>query len=162
VASAETSDSPATACKQDWLRFDPSCLSRRGMPWGATSPDSSAIAGPSAAEDVPAPPLTENRPAAAPVEPAQQSEAAAPQTPVPGEPVRQRKAGGPQTPAPAAEDRRSPTRGSEAPQQETPAPGPVAEERQVPTQRSEAPQPQTPAPPPVAEEQRIAEPQSQA
>src|SRR5262249_57010180 len=57
VASAETSDSPATACKQDWLRFDPSCLSRRGMPWGATSPDSSAIAGPSAAEDVPAPPL---------------------------------------------------------------------------------------------------------
>jgi len=34
VASAETSDSPATACKQDWLRFDPSCLSRRGMPWG--------------------------------------------------------------------------------------------------------------------------------
>src|ERR1700747_3879783 len=43
VASAETSDSPATACKQDWLRFDPSCLSRRGMPWVAPSPDSNAI-----------------------------------------------------------------------------------------------------------------------
>jgi hypothetical protein len=146
VASAETSDSPATACKQDWLRFDPNCLSRRGMPWVATSPDSSAIAVPSAPEDLPAPPLTENRPAAtAPVEPVQQSEAAAPQRDTPA-------------PAPVAEERQSPTQRSEAPQQEAPA----AEERQVPTQRSEAPQQQTLAPPPVAEEQHIAEPQSQA
>src|SRR6516225_2746694 len=150
VASAETSDSLATACKQDWLRFDPSCLSRRGMPWVATSPESSATAGPSAAEDVPAPPLTENRPAAtAPVEPVQQSEAAAPQRDAPA-------------PAPVAEERQVPTQRSEAPQQQTPAPAPVAEERQVPTQRSEAPQQQTPAPSPVAEEQHIAEPQSQA
>jgi hypothetical protein len=146
VASAETSDSPATACKQDWLRFDPNCLSRRGMPWVATSPDSSAIAVPSAPEDLPAPPLTENRPAAtAPVEPVQQSEAAAPQRDTPA-------------PAPVAEERQSPTQRSEAPQQEAPA----AEERQVPTQRSEAPQQQTLAPPPVAEEQHIAEPRSQA
>src|SRR6516165_3365479 len=148
VASAETSDSPATACKQDWLRFDPNCLSRRGMPWVATSPDSSAIAVPSAPEDLPAPPLTENRPVAtAPVEPVQQSETAAPQRDTPA-------------PAPVAEEWQSPTQRSEAPQQETPAPVPVAEERQVPTQRSEAPQHQTPAP--VAEEQHIAEPQSQA
>jgi hypothetical protein len=146
VASAETSDSPATACKQDWLRFDPNCLSRRGMPWVAKSPDSSAIAVPSAPEDLPAPPLTENRPAAtAPVEPVQQSEAAAPQRDTPA-------------PAPVAEERQSPTQRSEAPQQEAPA----AEERQVPTQRSEAPQQETRAPPPVAEEQHIAEPQSQA
>ena len=39
VASAETSASPATPCKQDWLRFDPSCLSRRGMPWIARLTD---------------------------------------------------------------------------------------------------------------------------
>ena len=152
VASAETSDSPATACKQDWLRFDPSCLSRRGMPWVATSPESSSIAGPSAAEDVPAPPLTENRPAAtAPVEPVQQSEAAAPQRDTPA-------------PAPVAEQQHiaEPQSQAAASQQETPAPAPVAEERQVPTQRSEAPQQQTPAPAPVAEEQHIAEPQSQA
>src|SRR6266403_90418 len=91
VASAETSDSPATACKQDWLRFDPSCLSRRGMPWVARSPDSNAIAVPSAGEDAPAPPLTESSPAA--VAPVQQSEAAAPQQ---------------ETPAPVAEERQSP------------------------------------------------------
>src|SRR5262249_50739432 len=129
VASAETSDSPATACKQDWLRFDPSCLSRRGMPWVATSPDSSSIAGPSAAEDVLARPWTETRPAAtAPVEPVQQSEAAAPQRDTPA-------------PAPVAEQQHiaEPQSQAAASQQETPAPAPVAEERQVPTQRSEAP-----------------------
>ena len=63
VASAETSDSPATACKQDWLRFDNSCLSRRGMPWVAPSPASNAV--PSAGEEAPAQPLTESGPAAA-------------------------------------------------------------------------------------------------
>ena len=108
VASAETSDSPATACKQDWLRFDPSCLSRRGMPWIARSPDSNAI--PSTREDAPAQPLTESPSAAAvPAEPVQQTEAAAPQQ---------------ETPAPVAEERQSPTptQRSEAAQQETPAP----------------------------------------
>src|SRR5689334_16353067 len=110
VASAETSDSPATACKQDWLRFDPSCLSRRGMPWVAPSADSNAIAVPSADEDAPARPLTESSPAAG--APVQQSEAAAPQQ---------------GTPAPVAEERQSPapTQRSEAAQQETPAPAPV-------------------------------------
>ena len=49
LASAETSDSPATACKQDWLRFDPSCSSRRGMPWVAPFPNSNAT--PSTGED---------------------------------------------------------------------------------------------------------------
>ena len=122
VANTEISDPTAAVCQQqEWWQLDRNCLSRRGMPWVATSPDSSSIAGPSAAEDVPVPPLTENRPAAtAPVEPVQQSEAAAPQR---------------DTPAPVAEERRSPTQRSEAPQQETPAPAPVAEERQVPTQR---------------------------
>src|SRR5215467_3539746 len=81
VASVETSDSPATACKQDWLRFDPSCLSRRGMPWVVPSPDSSAIAVPSTDEDAPARPLTKSSPAA--VAPVQQSEAAAPQQDTP-------------------------------------------------------------------------------
>src|SRR5262249_13996933 len=148
VASTETSDSPATACKQDWLHFDPSCLSRRGMPWAAPSSDSNAV--PSTGEDVPARPVTESSPAAtAPVAPVQQSEAAVPQQEPP-------------VPAPVAEERQSPTQRSEAPQQETPAPPRVAEERQVPMQRSEAPQQQAPAPAPVAEEQHIAEPQSQA
>src|ERR1700747_689335 len=123
VASAETSDSPATACKQDWLRFDPSCLSRRGMPWVAPSPDSSAV--PSTGEDASAQRLTESSPAAAaPPPPAQQSQAAAPRQEIP---------------APVAEERQSPTptQRNEAAQQETPGPAPVAEERQGPTQRSE-------------------------
>jgi hypothetical protein len=141
VASAETSDSPATACKQDWLRFDPSCLSRRGMPWVARSPDSNAT--PSAGEDAPAPPLTESSSAAAaPAEPVQQSEAAAPQQ---------------GTPAPVAEERQSPTptQRSEAAQQETPAP--VAEEQHIEEQRREATAPPQEAspPPPVAEERHI-------
>jgi hypothetical protein len=141
VASAETSDSPATDCKQDWLRFDPSCLSRRGMPWIAPSPDSSAIL--STGEDASARPLTESSPAAAaPVEPVQQSEAAAPQQ---------------GTPAPVAEEQQSPTptQRSEAAQQETPAP--VAEEQHIEEQRREAAAPPQEAspPPPVAEERHI-------
>jgi hypothetical protein len=142
VASAETSDSPATACKQDWLRFDPSCLSRRGMPWIAPSSDSNAI--PSTGEDASAQPLTESSRAvaAAPVEPVQQSEAAAPQQ---------------GTPAPVAEERQSPTptQRSEAAQQETPAP--VAEEQHIEEQRREATAPPQEAspPPPVAEERHI-------
>jgi len=145
VASAE-SDSPATACKQDWRRFDPGCLSRRGMPWVAPSPDSNAT--PSPGEDASAQPLTESpSAAAAPVAPVQQSEAAAPQR---------------ETPAPGGEERQIPTQRNEAAQQETPAPAPVAEERQVPTQRSEATQQETPAPPPVAEEQRVEEQRREA
>jgi hypothetical protein len=145
VASAETSDSPATACKQDWLRFDPSCLSRRGMPWVAPSPDSNAIAVPSADEDAPARPLTESSPAAAaPVAPVQQSEAAAPQQ---------------GTPAPVAEEWQSPTptQRSKAAQQETPAPAPVAEEQHIEEQRRQATAPPQEAspPPPVAEERHI-------
>ena len=140
VATAETSDSPATACKQDWLRFDPSCLSRRGMPWVARSPDSNAT--PSVGEDAPAQPLTESSPAAAaPAEPVQQTEAAAPQQ---------------GTPAPVAEERQSPTptQRSEAAQQETPAP--VAEEQHIEEQRREATAPpQEASPPPVVVERHI-------
>jgi hypothetical protein len=145
VASAE-SDSPATACKQDWLRFDPSCLSRRGMPWAAPFPDSTAI--PAAGEDASAPPVTESpSAAAAPVAQVQQSEAAAPRQ---------------GTPAPLAAERQIPTQRNEAAQQETLAPAPVAEERQVPTQRSEAAQKETPAPAPVGEEQHIDEQRREA
>ena len=141
LASAETSDSPATACKQDWLRFDPSCLSRRGMPWVAPFPNSNAT--PSTGEDASARPVTESSPAAAaPVEPVQQSEAAAPQQ---------------GTPAPVAEERKSPTptQRSEAAQQETPAP--VAEEQHIEEQRRQATAPPQEAspPPPVAEERHI-------
>ena len=141
VASAETPDSPATACKQDWLRFDPSCLSRRGMPWIAPSSDSNAIAVPSAGEIAPAPPVTESPSAAA--APVQQSEAAAPQQ---------------GTPAPVAEERQSPTptQRSEAAQQETLAPAPVAEEQHIEEQRRQATAPpQEASPPPVAEERHI-------
>ena len=63
VASAEPSDSPATACKQDWRRFDPSCLSRRGMPWVAPFPTSNATA--PTGEDASAQALTANPSAAA-------------------------------------------------------------------------------------------------
>jgi hypothetical protein len=139
VASAETPDSPATGCKQDWLRFDPSCLSRRGMPWIAPSSDSNAI--PSTGEDASAQPLTESSRAVA-AAPVQQSEAAAPQQ---------------GTPAPVAEERQSPTptQRSEAAQQETPAP--VAEEQHIEEQRREATAPPQEAspPPPVAEERHI-------
>jgi hypothetical protein len=169
VASAETSDSPATACKQDWLRFDASCLSRRGMPWAASFPNSNAT--PSTGEDASARPVTENpSAAAAPVEPVQQSEAAAPRrgTPAPvaaeqqsPTPTQQSEAAAPQqgTPAPVAEERQSPTptQRSEVTQQETPAPAPVAEEQRVQEQRREATAPpqETSPPPPVAAERHI-------
>ena len=144
VASAETSDSPATGCKQDWRRFDPSCLSRRGMPWVA--PFSNSNSTPPTGEDASVQPLTESPSAAAvPVEPMQQSEAAAPQQ---------------ETPAPVAAERQIPTQRNKAARQETPAAAPAAEERQVPTQRSEATQQETPAP--VAEEQRVEEQRRQA
>ena len=144
VASTETADSPTTACKQDWLRVDPSCLSRRGMPWAAASPNSHALAVPSAAEGTPDEPLTENQSAAAPVESPQRSEVAAPQQETPA-------------PPPVAEERRIPTQQSEvtAPQQETPAP--VAEQQHIEEPRSQAtaPQPETSPPPPVVGERHI-------
>jgi len=145
VANTEISDPPAAACQQqDWWQLDRNCLSRRGMPWAAASPDSNAVAVPSVAEGTPEQPLTETRSAAtAPVETPQQNEATAP---------------------PVAQERQPPTQRSEvaAPQQDTPAPPPVAEERQISTQRSEvaAPQQDTPAPPPVAEERHIAKQRS--
>ena len=145
VANTEISDPPAAACQQqDWWQLDRNCLSRRGMPWAAASPDSNAVAVPSVAEGTPEQPLTENRSATtAPVETPQQNEATAP---------------------PVAQERQPPTQRSEvaAPQQDTPAPPPVAEERQISTQRSEvaAPQQDTPAPPPVAEERHIAKQRS--
>src|SRR5215831_11686136 len=143
VASTETSDSPATACKQDWLHFDPSCLSRRGMPWAAPSSVSNAV--PSTGEDVPARPVTESSPAAtAPVAPVQQSEAAAPQQ---------------ETPAPprVAEERQVPMQRSEAPQQQAPAPAPVAEEQHIaePQSQASAPQQETSQPPAVVGERHI-------
>src|SRR5262249_38632692 len=48
VASAEISDPPAACQQQDWWQLDRSCLSRRGMPWVAGSPESNAVAVPSA------------------------------------------------------------------------------------------------------------------
>ena len=148
VASAETSDSASTACKQDWLRFDPSCLSRRGMPWVAPSSDSNAV--PSTGEDAPARPVTESSPAAAaPGEPAQQSEAAAPQQET--------------VPAPVAEEQHiaEPQSQASAPQQETSPPPPVAEERHIPKQRREVAAPRR-EPPPVAEGRRAAKPAAEA
>ena len=147
IASAELSDSPAAACKQDWLRVDPSCLSRRGMPWAAASPDSNAVAVPSAAEGTPEQPSTENQSAAsAPAQMTQQNEATAPQQQTPALP-------------PLAEERQIPTHRSEvaAPSQETPAPPPLAEEQQIGEQRKEAAAPpqETSPPPPVVGERHV-------
>jgi hypothetical protein len=173
VASAETSASPATPCKQDWLRFDLSCLSRRGMPWAAPSPDSNAI--PSTGEDASAQPLTERSPAAAaPMEPVQQSEAAAPQqgTPAPvaeerqsPTPTQQSEAAAPPqgTPAPVAEEQRieEQRREATAPPQEASPPPPVAAERHIPKPRREVAAPRR-EPPPVAEGRRAAKPAAEA
>jgi hypothetical protein len=154
VASAEISDPPAACQQQDWWQLDRSCLSRRGMPWVAASPESNAVAVPSAAEGAPEQPLTDNRSVAtAPVESPQRSEVTAPQQETPALP-------------PIAEERQIPTQRSEvaASPQETPALPPVAEERQIPTQRSEAAAPpqETPAPAPLAEEQHIGEQRKEA
>ena len=171
VANTEISDPPAAACQQqDWWQLDRNCLSRRGMPWAAASPDSNAVAVPSVAEGTPEQPLTENRSATtAPVETPQQNEATAP--PVAEErhisTQRSEVAAPPQdtpTPPPVAEERQiaKPQSETTAHQPETPAPAPVAVERQISTQRSEvaAPQQDTPAPPPVAEERHIAKQRS--
>ena len=144
VASAEISDPPAACQQQDWWQLDRSCLSRRGMPWVAASPESNAVAVPSAAEGAPEQPLTDNRSAAtAPAEVTQQNEATAPQQETPALP-------------PVAEERQIPTQRSEvaAPSQETPAPPPLVEEQHIGEQRREAaaPQQETSPPPPVVEE----------
>ena len=145
VANTEISDPPAAACQQqDWWQLDRNCLSRRGMPWAAASPDSNAVAVPSVAEGTPEQPLTENRSAAtAPVETPQQNEATAP---------------------PVAQERQPPTQRSEvaAPQQETPAPPPVAVERHTAKQRSAVVAPQPETPPPAAVGRRAAKPAAEA
>ena len=144
VASAEISDSPAACQQQDWWQLDRSCLSRRGMPWVATSPESNAVAVPSAAEGTPEQPLTDNQSAAStPAQMTQQNEATAPQQETPALP-------------PVAEERQIPAQRSEvaAPPQETPAPPPLAEEQHIGEQRREAAAPQqetSPSPPVVGE-----------
>ena len=150
VASAEISDSPAACQQQDWWQLDRSCLSRRGMPWVATSPESNAVAVPSAAEGTPEQPLTDNQSAAStPAQMTQQNEATAPQQETPALP-------------PVAEERQIPTQRSEvaAPPQETPAPPPLAEEQHIGEQRREAaaPQQETSPSPPVVGERHIPKP----
>jgi hypothetical protein len=151
VASAEISDPPAACQQQDWWQLDRSCLSRRGMPWVAASPESNAVAVPSAAEGTPEQPLTDNQSAAsAPAQMTQQNEATAPQQETPALP-------------PVAEERQIPTQRSEVaapPQQETPAPPPLAEEQHIGEQRREAaaPQQETSPSPPVVGERHIPKP----
>jgi len=150
VASAEISDPSAACQQQDWWQLDRSCLSRRGMPWVATSPESNAVAVPSAAEGTPEQPLTDNQSAAsAPAQMMQQNEATAPQQETPALP-------------PVAEERQIPTQRSEvaAPPQETPAPPPLAEEQHIGEQRREAaaPQQETSPSPPVVGERHIPKP----
>jgi hypothetical protein len=148
VANAEISDPSAACQQQDWWQLDRSCLSRRGMPWVAASPESNAVAIPSAAEDAPEQPLTDNRStASAPVESPQRSEVTAPPQQ--------------ETPAlpPVAEERQIPTQRSEiaAPPQETPPPPPLAEEQRIGEQQREAaaPQQETSSSPPVVGERHI-------
>lgn len=152
VASAEISDPPAACQQQDWWQLDRSCLSRRGMPWVAASPESNAVAVPSAAEGTPEQPLTDNQSAAsAPAQMTQQNEATAPQQETPALP-------------PVAEERQIPTQRSEvaAPPQETPAPAPppLVEEQHIGEQRREAaaPQQETSPSPPVVGERHIPKP----
>ena len=152
VASAEISDPPAACQQQDWWQLDRSCLSRRGMPWVAASPESNAVAVPSAAEGTPEQPLTDNQSAAsAPAQMTQQNEATAPQQETPALP-------------PVAEERQIPTQRSEvaAPPQEVPAPSPppLAEEQHIGEQRREAaaPQQETSPSPPVVGERHIPKP----
>src|SRR5262245_12167874 len=139
VGGAEISDPPAACQQQDWWQLDRSCLSRRGMPWVAASPESNAVGVPSAAEGAPEQPSTENQSAAAaPAQMTQQNEATAPQQETPALP-------------PVAEERQIPTQRSEvaASPQETPAPPPLAEEQNIGEQRREAAAPQQePSPPP--------------
>jgi hypothetical protein len=150
VASAEISDPPAACQQQDWWQLDRSCLSRRGMPWVAASPESNAVAVPSAAEGTPEQPLTDNQSAAStPAQMTQQNEATAPQQETPALP-------------PVAEERQIPAQRSEvaAPPQETPAPPPLAEEQHIGEQRREAaaPQQETSPSPPVVGERHIPKP----
>ena len=54
LASEQLSDPPAPACnQQNWWHFDRNCLSRRGMPWEASSPASDAVESRSSAESTP-------------------------------------------------------------------------------------------------------------
>jgi hypothetical protein len=152
VGSAEISDPPAACQQQDWWQLDRSCLSRRGMPWVAASPESNAVAVPSAAEGTPEQPLTDNQSAAsAPAQMTQQNEATAPQQETPALP-------------PVAEERQIPTQRSEvaAPPQETPAPAPppLVEEQHIGEQGREAaaPQQETSPSPPVVGERHIPKP----
>jgi hypothetical protein len=149
LASAELSAPPAPACnQQNWLHFDRSCLSRRGMPWVADLPAQKAIEVPSV-ESAPEPPPTENQFSAS----IQSFAAAAQELAKPLDVTESR-----QQPADVTASRQEPVEVT-ASRQEPPTSPPIAEEPQVATQPSEAPQQEASAPPvagerPVVKQQR--------
>jgi hypothetical protein len=140
LANAATSDLPATPCKQSWLPFDRSCVTKRDLPWTAGRGTTNGVTGEPTAEveNAAKPPVTEGQRVAT----AARGEPAVPTVPAAQSSMFQPapQATAPQDPAPRAFVPQPVAPQSSAPQASTPPAAPRA---------AVAALPREPVPPPT-------------
>ena len=155
LANAATSDLPATPCKQSWLPFDRSCLTKRDLPWtgGRGTANGATSEVPAEAENATKPPVTEGQrvavapqtgpsrlpvfqPAAASAQPSTFQPVPQASTPEVSMPQ------APQAPAPQASAPQASAPQPVAPQASTPSASPRPAVAALPQEQS--PQPSTP------------------
>ena len=127
LASAASSDLPATPCKQSGLPFDRSCLTKRDLPWTAGRGAAVTTEAPADADNAAKPPSTEGQrvataPQSEPPQPAvfQASVPQASPTQVPGPQASVPQAAAPQPVVPQASTPQASTPQASTPQASTP------------------------------------------
>ena len=170
LASAASSDLPATPCKQSGLPFDRSCLTKRDLPWTAGRGAAVTTEAPADADNAAKPPSTEGQrvataPQAEPPQPAvfQASVPQASPTQVPGPQASVPQAAAPQPVVPQASTPQASTPQASTPQASTPqASTPQASTPQEAARPAVAALPQEPTPqastPPKAVQRNLATP----
>ena len=170
LASAASSDLPATPCKQSGLPFDRSCLTKRDLPWTAGRGAAVTTEAPADADNAAKPPSTEGQrvataPQAEPPQPAvvQTSVPQASPTQVPGPQASVPQAAAPQPVVPQASTPQASTPQASTPQASTPqASTPQASTPQEAARPVVAALPQEPTPqastPPKAVQRNLATP----
>ena len=155
LASAASSDLPATPCKQSGLPFDRSCLTKRDLPWTAGRGAAVTTEAPADADNAAKPPSTEGQrvataPQAEPPQPAvvQTSVPQASPTQVPGPQASVPQAAAPQPVVPQASTPQASTPQTLTPQASTPqASTPQEAARPVVAALPQEPTPQASTPP---------------
>jgi len=155
LASAASSDLPATPCKQSGLPFDRSCLTKRDLPWTAGRGAAVTTEAPADADNAAKPPSTEGQrvataPQAEPPQPAvfQASVPQASPTQVPGPQASVPQAAAPQPVVPQASTPQASTPQASTPQASTPqASTPQEAARPVVAALPQEPTPQASTPP---------------